>query len=133
MEKSRLKQDKEKCLENRLTELDNKSKQSVYLEKDEKERLDIKEKLSQIYKEKSIGYQIRSRAKWVEEGEKSTSYFFRLEKARQTSNCVEVLRDKSGNEKKTDDADILKIAHDFYGKLVQQPRLRGRQGCIVVQ
>ena len=73
----------------------------------------MKEKLSQIYKEKSVGYQIRSRAKWVEEGGKSTSYFFRLEKARQTSNCVEVLRDKSGIEK-TNDTDILKIAHDFY-------------------
>ena len=114
--KAKVKQDDEKYLENKLTELENKSKQSADDDNIAKERLEIKEKLSQIYKEKSVGYQIRSRAKWVEEGEKSTSYFFRLEKARQTSNCVEVLRDKSGNEK-TDDADILKIAHDFYANL----------------
>ena len=44
---------------------------------------DIKEcnnKLAQIYKERSEGAKVRSRSRWWEEGEKSTTYFHGLEK-----------------------------------------------------
>ena len=37
-------------------------------------RKEIKQKLDEYYINKSKGYQIRSRAKWVEEGEQSTKY-----------------------------------------------------------
>jgi hypothetical protein len=37
-----------------------------------------------IYSDKAKGAQIRSRIKWVEEGEKNTKFFLGLEKARQT-------------------------------------------------
>jgi hypothetical protein len=40
--------------------------------------------LSKIYSDKAKGAQIRSRIKWVEEGEKNTKFFLGLEKARQT-------------------------------------------------
>ncbi len=44
--------------------------------------------LHNLYIKKAKGEYIRSRAKWIEEGEKSTSYFCRLEKRRQSSNSI---------------------------------------------
>ena len=38
--------------------------------------------------EKATGAQIRAQATYVEEGEKSTSYFLRLEKHRQLNNKI---------------------------------------------
>ena len=35
-------------------------------------REDVKMQLDEIYKDKARGYQIRSRARWVEEGEQSS-------------------------------------------------------------
>jgi hypothetical protein len=40
--------------------------------------------LSKIYSDKAKGAQIRSRIKWVEEGEKNTKFFLGLEKARRS-------------------------------------------------
>ena len=37
-------------------------------------------KLEKIYKDKCRGFFVRSREKWIVEGEKSTKYFFKLEK-----------------------------------------------------
>ena len=37
-----------------------------------------------MYEAKARGYQIRSHARWVEEGEKSSGYFLSLEKERQS-------------------------------------------------
>ena len=51
-----------------------------------------------------------------EDYKNSSDYYFCLEKTRQTSNCEEELKDKSGIEK-ADDTSILKIAHDFYANL----------------
>ena len=45
----------------------------------------LKQQLDELYENKSKGYQVRSRSKWIEQGEKSTSYFAGLEKARQAS------------------------------------------------
>ena len=38
------------------------------------------------------GAQVRSRARWAEEGESSTAYFFRLEKKRATDRYISALR-----------------------------------------
>ena len=51
-----------------------------------------------MYERKAAGYQVRSRAQWVEKGEKSTSYFLGLEKARQNSNCIECLKESNGDK-----------------------------------
>ncbi len=40
--------------------------------------------LDNLYKEKDDGYLIRSKIKWVEEGERSSKFFFNLEKSRQS-------------------------------------------------
>lgn len=41
-------------------------------------------KLDELYIDKAKGAFIRSRAKWIEEGENYSTYFFNLEKSRQT-------------------------------------------------
>ena len=42
---------------------------------------DVNEKLEKIYKQESKGAGIRARTRWMEEGEKSTTYFLNLEKS----------------------------------------------------
>ena len=46
------------------------------------ERKQLKQKLDNLYESRTKGYHVRSRAKWVESGEKSTGYFLGLEKSR---------------------------------------------------
>ena len=60
--------------------------------------------------------QIRSRAKWIEDGEKSSAYFLRLEASRQTFNTISSLKNTAGKVV-DDDKEILKVAEDFYTSL----------------
>ena len=73
-----------------------------------------------MYKEKSKGYQVRARAKWVEKGESSTAYFCNLEKVRQSKNCITSLKDENGCVKTSD---ILDIAYNFYQNLYTSRRI----------
>ena len=86
--------------------------------KDEKilERKLLKQQLDTLYEQRAKGYHIRSRAKWVEDGEKSSSYFLNLEKSRQAHNTISCLKDSEGKTQHSDD-DILHIARSFYEKL----------------
>ena len=59
---------------------------------------------------------MRSRAKWVESGERSTSYFLSLEKARQSANSISCLKGADG-AKHYDDLGILTVAKSFYKDL----------------
>ena len=43
------------------------------------------------------GAEVRSRIRWVEEGESSSAYFFRLEKKRSTDRLISALRDPDGS------------------------------------
>ena len=51
-------------------------------------RSELKNKLDALLTEKTIGYQIRSKSKWIEEGEKNTAYFLNLEKNRQSQSVI---------------------------------------------
>ena len=82
------------------------------------ERKLLNQQLDEQYENKSKGYQVRSSSKWIEQGEKSTSYFLGLEKARQASNCITCLKDETGTTHHSDDA-ILNVARSFYEKLYQ--------------
>lgn len=44
---------------------------------------ELENELHALYEIKSKGAQIRSRAKWIDEGEKNSSYFLRLENRHQ--------------------------------------------------
>ena len=80
------------------------------------ERKVLKAKLDEQYKIKTKGYQIRSRAKWVELGEQSTRYFWGLEKSRQNRNCICSLTDSNGNTVYSDE-EIHNVAAEFYSDL----------------
>ena len=82
-----------------------------------KDRKEILEReIDTVLSEKAIGAQIRARAKWIEKGEKSTSYFLRLEKHHQSSNVIKGLKNRNneiiyGSEKS------LTVMRDFYKNL----------------
>ena len=62
------------------------------------------------------GVKTRSRVRWIEEGEKPTRYFFRLEQERSQKNRVISMHNSSGTEV-TSRADLEKVHVDFYSKL----------------
>ena len=111
---------KENELLERINKIDSRMNRS-YNENDRDDRQIAQHELTQIYKEKAKGYQVRSRAKWVEEGEKSSKYFANLERARQESNCIDSLKDKTG-QVVTDDKSILSVSKDFYASLYSSQR-----------
>ena len=62
------------------------------------------------------GVKTRSRVRWIEEGEKPTRYFFRLEQERSEKNRVISMHNSSGIEV-TSCADLEKVHVDFYSNL----------------
>ena len=73
-------------------------------------------KLEQYYKEKDDGYRLRSKMKWVNEGEKSTKYFYNLEKSRQSTNVIRQLKNPEGLTV-TSDKEIIGECTNFYDNL----------------
>ena len=57
------------------------------LNQDEKHSL-LNAHVNDIYNDKAQGAFIRSKAKWIDKGEKKTSYFFHLENSRQTRHSI---------------------------------------------
>lgn len=99
-------------------EIDNKSRNVEFLTK---ERHEIKSKLDVLYQETAKGYQVRSRARWIEEGERNTKYFAQLERKHQTFNTITKL--KSENDKTLEDnQEILAEAHKFYSNLFKSTK-----------
>ena len=72
--------------------------------------------MSKLYSDKVKGAQIRSRIKWVEEGEKNTKFFLGLEKARQTRKNITALKDNKGELIK-DQSKILELERILYSTL----------------
>ena len=72
--------------------------------------------LDHIFEKKSYAAFIRSRCKWIEEGEKSSSYFLNVEKKRQIHNSIYKLSDEKGNCY-THNKDILDHCTDYYSEL----------------
>lgn len=115
--KSKDKKDEINHLTKHLNEIDHEIDQNLgnmdYLKK---ERDEIKRHLDDLYYDKAKGHQIRSRAKWIEQGEKNTSYFASLETKRQTFNTIMKLQTQNG-DKISDDKGILDETVNFYRKL----------------
>ena len=68
------------------------------------------------------GAKICSRARWIEEGEKPTRFFFRLERKRAEKNIFESLFNESGEEKFSHN-EIELILVDFYKALFSKDSL----------
>ena len=79
-------------------------------------RNDLCHKQNEYYTKQAHGAQIRSRCKWIEEGEKNTSYFLNLEKCRQTNNKISAICTKNGHYVYNSE-DILHEGHTYYEKL----------------
>ena len=56
----------------------------------------LENQLGELYNVKTKGAQIRSKAKWVNEGEKNTKFFLGLEKSHQTFNVIKELKTSDG-------------------------------------
>ena len=62
------------------------------------------------------GLIIRSRVRWMEDGEKSSKYFCNLEKRSCEKKCIYKIKDESGVTI-SDQSDIVKEIHKYYHKL----------------
>ena len=102
-------------LEEKLNEFDNKNVVDN-IRDTSLDRSQMKKELDHQYLQRAKGYQVRSRAKWVQEGEKSSAYFLNLEKIRQTNNRIEELKDDSGVTHRSD-REILKVIDTYYSNL----------------
>ena len=80
---------------------------------------EIKSELNDIRDQKVKGHIIRSRTQWFELGEKSTSFFFNLEKRIFCRKNAKKLFNSNG-ETITDPNEILKMQSEFY-KLLYNP------------
>ena len=110
---------KSRCvlLENRLSSLHklqdetNESNENLTTE-----IMNIETELNAIYQNRAIGAQIRARAQWVEQGEKSTKFFLGLEKSRQSKKTIRKLTTTDG-QILTESSDILNEQINFYSSL----------------
>ena len=116
-ELSRLNASTEKLIISQLAEqADILLHQMPLTEKDTKLLYDTQNDLNDIALKRAKGIIFRGKAKWAEEGEKNTKYFFNLEKERYSARCCHQLVNDS-NEIITDFDTVVKMQEDFYREL----------------
>ena len=103
--------ERQKRLERQLCELE----RNLTTENRVSKYNEVKQELKQIDDEKINGHIIRSKVRWHEEGERSTKYFWGLEKARAVKKHLQELKLKDGIIT-TDPKEILSAQVDFYRK-----------------
>lgn len=90
------------------------NKVSLTLEEETK-LIKLKDDLDKLYTNMTKGAFIRSRAKWLEEGEKNTSYFFALEKRNYKKNNITSL--KIDNSVTSNPIELANHTFQFYSDL----------------
>ena len=89
----------------------------------QREMIKVKNQIEIIAIEKARGAQIRSRTRWVEEGEKNTKYFLSLEKSRGNNNTMTSLRKNDGTSE-IDQSNILREQYQYFSNIYSQsPKL----------
>lgn len=83
--------------ERKLRDINEKLRENANCDHLEEEKKIIMSEIEAEMYRQAQAYQIRSRAEYVEKGEKNTSYFLNLEKLRQQNNTIKQLRLKNGN------------------------------------
>ena len=101
-------------LENKLVHLQERAKNGTT--QDIEQYLLTKEKLKQLDLKDLEATKIRAKAQFMEEGEKSTRYFFSLEKTRKANQTIRVLT-KDNLDTVTETRDLLSETRAFYKKL----------------
>ena len=84
----------------------------------------LKKDLCFIYENRAKGAIIRSKTKWIEQGEKPTKYFFNLEERNYNRKIIKSLKRPDG-ELITDELEILKETELYYGNLYSSVIDRG--------
>ena len=97
--------------------------ESNYNQNKKRERDELINELQNMVEDQKKGAQIRSRAKWIEDGEKCTKYFFNLERKHNVSNTIRQLKKDDGNLTSTN-AEILDEQYNFYRKLYTKDNIR---------
>ena len=82
------------------------------------ERDNLADTLYNIVEEQREGAKIRSRARWVEEGERPTKYFFNLEKKNISNSTIKELKTKEG-VCVSSNKEILDEQYKFYDQLYE--------------
>lgn len=90
-------------------------KKRVLSEEDKAKLLSLQASLDNLFIQRAQVAYVRSRAKWIEQGEKSTSYFFGLKRRRHEKNSIDVLM--VNNRECSDSKTISKEIHRIYSKL----------------
>ena len=90
--------------------IDSNYKQSIKLQRDE-----LINNLQNITEEQKKGARNRSRAKWVEECERCTKYFFGLERKHISNNTIKQLK-RENDTLTSSNAEILEEQYNFYKK-----------------
>lgn len=114
--KQKVKRDLIKDLELKIEQKENELIQSNYNHTIQVSRDALINDLHFMIQQQNVGAQIRSRAKWIEEGEKSTKYFFNLEKQRNSSNTIKQLKKEDGTNTFSQ-TEILNEEYNYYKKL----------------
>jgi len=81
----------------------------------------LQSKMYEYISKETLGYIIRSRTKYYEEGEKNTKYFLALEKIRGDSKTIKTLITEDGSQV-SDPKSILEEEKEFYSKLYTSHR-----------
>lgn len=95
-----------------LDELNTLLKKTNLTEDDEVKINKLKSDIDKYYVELAKGAFIRSRCKWLEKGEKNSSYFFALEKRNQKRNNITAL--KSNDQIISNHNELSKLVENFY-------------------
>ena len=102
-------------LERKVTQLQNVAN-STGSSEDTVKYLEARNELKQFDLSELEAIKIRTKVEYTEQGEKSTRYFYSLQKRRQAEQNIKILT-KDNNESCTEQQDILKEVHAFYKQL----------------
>ena len=90
------------------------------------ERDELINDLQNLVTENNKGAQIRSRAKWIEQGEKSTKFFFNLEKQNIAKNTIKKLKKEDRSLTHTD-AEVIEEGFNFYENLYKKENITDQE------
>ena len=107
-------------LEKQIDLLDAKVNQGIASNQDKENLLEYNNNLLNLRNEMQKGAYIRSRADWIEYGEKPSKYFLNLENRNRVNKSINEIR-ISETEVITDQAQILKNLESFYKTLYSRP------------
>ena len=112
-------QSKIRKIENKITNISNSNIEDSL----KTQQLDLLyTELDDLYSVKADGAKVRSRFKWWEMGEKSNSYFLRLEKEHQTNNTITQL--ETNGRIISDNNQLLNKIHSFYQTLFKSDGIK---------